>query len=259
MRGWMTAGVVFFVYVAAVAVVLPGVPPRRRWLVAGGVAAGLLLCLAAGAAPHGGILDVWILPPTLLLLGYWTSGQLFVAPMPRVEKALEATDAFLRIDRLASRAPRWLAEVLELAYLCIYPVVPLALVLLLIADANADPDRFWTIVLATDFICFGCLPWLQSRPPRAFRSGSPWTSTIRQLNVGLLGKTSIGVNTLPSGHAAEALAATLLLCDAPWPMAVGMGATALLVSAGAVFGRYHYAADVLSGWAVALGVWVALF
>jgi membrane-associated phospholipid phosphatase len=258
MRGWITAGVVFFVYAAAVAVVLPGLLPRRRWLVAGGAAAGLLLCLAAHAAPHGGILDVWILPPTLLLLGYWTSGLLFVAPMPQVENALEATDAFLRIDHLASRVPRWLAEVLELAYLGIYPIVPLALVLLLIIDGNADPDRFWTIVLATDFICFGCLPWLQSRPPRAFRSGNPWTSAIRRLNVGLLGKTSIGVNTLPSGHAAEALAATLLLSDAPWPLAIAMGGAALLVSVGAVFGRYHYAADVLGGWAVAFGVWLAL-
>ena len=30
----------------------------------------------------------------------------------------------------------------------------------------------------------------------------------------------------------------------------------LLVSAGAVLGRYHYAADVFAGWAVAVVVWM---
>jgi hypothetical protein len=29
-------------------------------------------------------------------------------------------------------------------------------------------------------------------------------------------------------------------------------------AAGAVFGRYHYAADAIAGWAVALVVWHAL-
>ena len=33
---------------------------------------------------------------------------------------------------------------------------------------------------------------------------------------------------------------------------------ALAVSAGAVLGRYHYAADAFAGWAVALIVWVWL-
>jgi hypothetical protein len=28
------------------------------------------------------------------------------------------------------------------------------------------------------------------------------------------------------------------------------------VSAGAVFGRYHYALDIIAGWATALGVWI---
>lgn len=32
---------------------------------------------------------------------------------------------------------------------------------------------------------------------------------------------------------------------------------ALAVSAGAVFGRYHYATDALTGWIVAASVWLA--
>jgi membrane-associated phospholipid phosphatase len=64
------------------------------------------------------------------------------------------------------------------------------------------------------------------------------------------------VNTFPSGHAAEAVAAALLVADAPWPLSLWMSINAVLVSAGAVFGRYHYAADALAGWAVAIGVWL---
>jgi membrane-associated phospholipid phosphatase len=76
--------------------------------------------------------------------------------------------------------------------------------------------------------------------------------------VRLLGATSIQVNTFPSGHAAEALAATLLLLGAPWPIAAGMFLNALAISAGTVFGRYHYAADAIAGWAVAIVVWLAI-
>jgi membrane-associated phospholipid phosphatase len=35
-----------------------------------------------------------------------------------------------------------------------------------------------------------------------------------------------------------------------------MSLMALAISAGAVLGRYHYAADVLAGWLVALVVWL---
>ena len=34
-----------------------------------------------------------------------------------------------------------------------------------------------------------------------------------------------------------------------------MSVNALAISAGAVLGRYHYAADAIAGWAVALGVY----
>ena len=63
---------------------------------------------------------------------------------------------------------------------------------------------------------------------------------------------------VPSGHAAEAVACVLLVAAAPWPVLLAVAVAAALVSAGAVLGRYHYAADALVGWIVAVGVWVAL-
>jgi hypothetical protein len=39
---------------------------------------------------------------------------------------------------------------------------------------------------------------------------------------------------------------------------VAVAAAGALVSAGAVLGRYHYAADAIAGWFVAAVVWAAL-
>ena len=258
MRGWIAAGGLFFVYVAAVSMILRGLAARQRWLALGGAAAGLLLCWFAHLRPYHAVLHDWILPPLVLLLAYWTGGLLFVRPMPGAERILDGIDRLLAIDRVAAAIPRWLAEVLELAYVGVYPLIPIALGIYLLSTAQADVDRFWTVVLVTDVICFGFLPWIQTRPPRAFRSADPWIARVRRLNMKLLGAVSIQVNTFPSGHAAEALAAALLLTDAPGPVVAWMFANAVLISAGAVFGRYHYAADAVAGWVVALGVWSTL-
>jgi hypothetical protein len=221
----------------------------------GAALAGALI-VAASRLPLDGIANVWVLPPAILLIGYWTSGLLFVRPMPRLERALVRTDAVLRVDAIAARCPRALSEYLEFAYSGIYMMIALALV---IARANGmTPERFWSVVLLTDYLCFGMLPWFQTRPPRALGAAAPWRSSWRALNMRLLDAGSVQVNTFPSGHAAEALAAALLVVGAPGPLVAWMFVNALSVSAGAVLGRYHYAADALAGWAVALLVWAML-
>jgi membrane-associated phospholipid phosphatase len=257
MPGWIAASAVFYVYLIAAAASVPRLAARARGLAMGGSLAGLVITAAAYVTPPTPILHDWLVPPVLLLLGYWTSGVLFAAPMPRVEAALSAFDRWLDIDPAARATPRWLAEVLELAYAGVYALIPLALVIFLAFADRPDPARFWTIILVTDFVCFGCLPWIQTRPPRALSAAPPWDTGLRRLNLRLLGSTSIQANTFPSGHAAEALAAALLVAAAPWPIVAAIAAAAVLVSAGAVLGRYHYAADALAGWGVAVVVWVA--
>src|SRR5262245_40797045 len=256
MRVWIAASLAFFFYVLAVALVMPGLARRARMLAALGSLVGLAIALAAHAVRPVPLLHDWVVPPVLLLLGYWTSGLLFVAPMPRVEAALSEVDRWLAIEPAASATPRWLADVLEGAYAGVYPLIPLALVSHLVTAERPDPERFWTVILVTDFICFACLPWIQTRPPRALSPFQPWETAVRRFNLRLLGSASIQVNTFPSGHAAEALAAALLVATAPWPIAAAFGVAALLVSAGAVLGRYHYAADAFAGWAVAGLVWM---
>lgn len=259
MRGWIAAAAVFFVYVAAIAPIVPRLAARRRWLAAAGALSGLGLAAAAQLQPHQHVLHDWLIPPALLFVAYWSSGLLYSGPSARAEAALASIDRALAIDRLAAATPRWLAEVLESAYVGVYPLVPLALAIHLRTAAIPDAERFWTVVLVIDFLCFGVLPWVPTRPPRAFRLAPPWPSVVRSLNLELLGRASIRVNTFPSGHAAEALAAALLVAPAPWPIAAAGAISALLVSAGAVLGRYHYAADALTGWAVALIVWAMVW
>jgi membrane-associated phospholipid phosphatase len=250
------ASVAYFGYVAVVGLALPGRPSRRRALAVALSAVGLALASLASTV-EGFWLASFLLPLLLLLVGYWASGTLWVAPQPRFERLLAAVDTELDVPGLAARLPRILCELLELSYVGIYALIPIALLLHVGYAPDADPHRFWTVVLVTDYICFAMLPWIQTRPPRALESVAPCRSSIRTLNLGILGRTSIGVNTVPSGHAAEAMAIALLLMNAPAPIALLGWAGAILVSAGAVSGRYHYLLDVLAGWAVAVAVFLA--
>ena len=254
MRLWEAASVVFFLYVG-IAGAFGRRPSRTRLLLYLGVGTGLLLAAGVSRLPDVPILHDWLVPPAILLLGYWTSGLLFVAPRPGQERALAALDKRLRIDDIARRVPASLAFVLEAAYAGVYLLIPLALVVHLWLVAEPSAERFWNVILVTDFVCFGFLVWVQTRPPRALQSADPWSSSARTFNLTMLGATSIQVNTFPSGHAAEALAAALLVIGAPVPIVVTIAVTALAISAGTVLGRYHYAADSIAGWMVAIAVW----
>jgi membrane-associated phospholipid phosphatase len=258
MKSWILASVVFFGYALVLAPVLPGLQraARRRAIFA--ALAGFALCLAAHLTGGSALLQEWVMPAALLLTGYWTSGQLFAAPMPGIERALRWFDRTLGIDDAIGVTPGWMRVVLELAYASVYVLVPVALLIRFATLADANPEQFWFVVLVTDFVCFACLPWIQTRPPRALSPQAPWQSGIRRLNEQVLDRTSIQHNTFPSGHAAEALASALLVASAPWPLAAAVAVAAVLVSAGAVLGRYHYAADAVAGWVVAAAVWAAL-
>ena len=255
---WEGASLLFFAYVVGCALLLRGLTPAARAKsTTGSLIGAAVVLLGAAIQPSNPGWRGLLLPALALLLAYWSSGLLFRAPSARVESFLRHADATLRIRETAASAPRVTAEFLELAYAAVYALVPMALVLylLLTPPAFIDVDRFWTVVLVTDFVCFGMLPWIQSRPPRAIETHDPWRSSVRRFNLRLLGSASIHVNTCPSGHAAEALVAALLVSSAPAPVFAAVLFAAAAVSAGAVYGRYHYALDAVSGWAIALVVW----
>jgi PAP2 superfamily len=226
---WSVAALAFFIYTAACAVAMRGLSAARRRTAVGAAAGGLVVTAVATLTPQGSFLRDWLLPPSVLLIAYWASGALFVAPMPRIERALLDFDNRLRVREVRANISAWLGDILELAYTGVYLLIPIALGLHLIFSGLPDPDRFWTVILVVDFVCFAALPWIQTRPPRALEPDPSWPSAPRAFNLRLLGATSIQVNTFPSGHAAEALAAALLVLDVPVPILGFMFVAALAV------------------------------
>jgi membrane-associated phospholipid phosphatase len=80
-------------------------------------------------------------------------------------------------------------------------------------------------------------------------------AAIRRVNLGLVNRASIQVNTVPSGHAAGALA-TALAVGSIMPLAgVVFLIAALSISIATVLGRYHYVVDTVLGLLVALAAW----
>jgi hypothetical protein len=193
-----------------------------------------------------------------LLAGYWLPGLLVTAPDVRFEARLLGADRRLfgadGLARFERSAPRLLIEYLELAYLSCYAVVPAGYLCLRLAGHGPESvDRFWSVVLLASFMCYGLLPWLPTRAPRALephRAGA--RSSIRHLNLAVLNRASVQWNTFPSGHTAASVA-TALVVGSYMPLAGALlGIVAISIAAGSVVGRYHYAADALVGAGVAV-------
>ena len=79
---------------------------------------------------------------------------------------------------------------------------------------------------------------------------------LRQLNLVVLEHGSIQVNTLPSAHAAGAIALALVMVEALPAiggvfLAIGIG-----ITVATVLGRYHYLVDAVLGVVVAAVAWL---
>jgi membrane-associated phospholipid phosphatase len=244
----MAVVVVYFAYLGCVALVRRGVPVKRRILVA-----AVAVTMIAAAV---NLRDLYVVPLVFLLVGYWLPAMLVVGPNKQLEEALLAFDYRLfgtdGLARFRENAPRSLVTYLELSYLLCYAVVPAGLVWLTASGHQNTAGSFWTTVLLASFGCYGLLPWLPSRAPRAVEcheTKSP--SMIRSVNVLVLDCASVGWNTFPSGHTAASLAVALAVARDVPAAGVILGVLALSIAIGSVVGRYHYAGDAIAGAAVA--------
>ena len=202
-----------------------------------------------------------IVPSLVLLAGYWLSGLLFVRPDVRLERWLYAVDERVLIrsgvlERFR-RSPRAVRDFFEVCYLLVYVAVPAGAAMVIGLGHTEHLDRFWTVVLLAEFVCYGMLPWLQTRPPRALEPGDGTRiAGVRRLNLRLVNQASIQVNTLPSGHAAGAFATALAVVSISPTAGVAFLLLALSISIATVVGRYHYVVDTVLGALVALAVWL---
>jgi membrane-associated phospholipid phosphatase len=237
---------------------------RARWpaLAAATVGWSLLAVSAAQGWPssHPAVIVTSFLALTALLGGYWISGLFFVQPMTGVEDWLMRIDAaVLHRSRLLDRhysGPRLVQHYFELAYLLVYLVVPAGAVVLAAGGHGHEIGYFWTVVLLSAYVSYGVLPWVQTRPPRALgREDDPPRTPLRRFNLAILSHSSIQVNTIPSGHAACAVA-TALAVGTVMPVAgAGFMVLAASITVATVLGRYHYVIDSILGVLVGVFAW----
>ena len=228
----------------------------------GGIAITLFVAVALpGIAGDRVATEVWRwISYLLMLMFYWQGGQFVTRADTAFEARLEGIDLRLVKPLLewcaARRAGRWLLSYLELSYLLCYVSMPLGLATMYLWHLQGRADRFWTVVLLATYPCYALLGVLQTRPPRSIGekwSGPLLSGKIRAFNLFILRHASIHANTFPSAHVASTAACSLVLLELG-PTAVGLGFLwiAISIAMGAVAGRYHYAADGILGFALAI-------
>ena len=195
----------FLIFLAAALVCL--LRGRPAWRTAGISALGIAFVSLAPQAPDLLLSDVfiplrdwWLL--AALPLAYWAPAPLTGSPNERLERWL------LRVDEKLGLISARASELFELAYLLVYPMVPAGLL------ASSEGELFWRAVLIAVLPCYGLLPLLPTRPPRALAPGASTAdgSMFRVANVGFLRVFGNVWNTLPSGHAAGAAAVAVKTC-----------------------------------------------
>lgn len=248
MRAAEILGLSYFLLIAAAALALR----RRRagaWLALGLCVAGASVAASAPLAPLV-LRDWWLL--VALPLAYWAPGPLTETPNEPLEHWLQSVDDRLGLTRLEPAAH----VLLEFAYLLVYPMVPAGLLAISLSRPASAGD-FWLALLAAVLPCYGLLPLLPTRPPRAFLlPDTPTvgtTSTLaRRANVQFLARFGNRWNTLPSGHAAGAAAVAMMVWRSGSPLGPVFAILAVGIAFGTVRGRYHYAIDTVLG--VTLGI-----
>jgi hypothetical protein len=257
---WQSITLVYAIYLAIISFLRPEFSRARPALVAAAGIAWLVVLTPARVAANAAFMVT--VPALVVLVGYRLSGLLFVRIDAAVESALLALDRSwlgrTNLLRTYATAPRIVHEYMETSYLLVYAALPAGALTLVITGHTSRLDYYWTVVIAAEFICYSVLPWIQTRPPMLVEhdpATRPPLRGVRRLNQLIARRASIQANTIPSGHAAGALAAALVVMSvAP---AIGMVFLVLAVSiaAASVLGRYHYAVDSLLGILVALIAW----
>lgn len=248
--------ILYFVYVALIAPFFID-RPWRTSLLALAVACGFWL----GAHAKPVVRD--LIPLAAVLAAYremdWFSG----APHHHhLEQAWVAWDRMLldqwHLRRAIESAGPLIPGFLEFCYLLVYGVGPLVVLMSVLARRPESADRLWMAYLAGTLGAYALFPYFPSDPPRTLFPGADLPhvmTTLRQVNLYIVGGYGIHSSVFPSAHVSSAFSAAWgLLFTIPEKRWIGacIFAYAVAVSIATVYGRYHYAADVLAGFGVSL-------
>lgn len=198
-------------------------------------------------------------PAVYILISYYASGTLFVGPSTRFEAWLSRADARLLRAFGAAEMPQPAGAIVELLYAGTFLMIPAGFAILVASGARSAGDRYWTMVSLAEYVSFGMLPWLPSRPPWLVDDLRPDDARgIRRFGLIWVRRTSHRANTFPSGHTAGSLAVAFAVL--PFAPVAGLCLLAIAsgIAIGCVSGRYHYAADVVAGVILAVAIWAAV-
>jgi len=150
---------------------------------------------------------------------------------------------------------------LEFCYLLVYSLAAYAVACIAIRADRRAVDYFWAIYLTGTLTAYALFPYFPSLPPRlAFPLVAPPTITtwVRTFNLWILRGATIHSGVFPSAHVSSAFSSAwafyLIFSRRRW-LGHSMLIYAISVSIATVYGRYHYVADVLAGFAVSLIAW----
>jgi membrane-associated phospholipid phosphatase len=250
-------GISYLLYLSAAALIVR-LPAARR--IAVWLAAAFVLVIDVGAAARplvwwGWSLRDW-LPALVILIAYFATGALYVAPSPRFEAWLKEWDVRILGRRTFDALPTPLRVYFEIVYDFCFLLMPAGFATLVWLGHAASADRFWTIVSFAEFLPFGTLPWLQARPPWAIEARRDADrSGVRRFSLEWVEAVTIRANTFPSGHASGSLAVALALAQPAPRAALAFGVVAVSIAIASVVGRFHYAIDAITGLLLAIVIW----
>ena len=147
---------------------------------------------------------------------------------------------------------------LELCYFLVYGLSAYCLAVLYLRRKLSSVDRFLIIYLSGTLTAYALFPYFPSQPPRLAFPGvddPSYFTWIRHLNLFILSKATIHSGVFPSAHVSSAFSAAwamFVLIPERKVIAFCLLGYAFSVSLATVYGRYHYSADVLSGFGVSL-------
>jgi membrane-associated phospholipid phosphatase len=262
---WLFIG--YFVYVTLLSAFLPPRPqlhfrPLGYLLVALSVFA-LLNKLQRGPLdlPIRNLRD-WL--PLLFTLVAFREMEIFVP----AHYGLAFETSWIKLDRLVLGAWGLRAAIeslgkilpfyLEFCYLLVYGLAAYSVACIVVRADRRAVDYFWAIYLTGTLTAYALFPYFPSLPPRyAFPLVEPPTVTtwVRTFNLWILRGATIHSGVFPSAHVSSAFSAAwalyLIFPKKRW-LGHGMLIYAISVSIATIYGRYHFVADVLAGFAVSL-------
>lgn len=162
------------------------------------------------------------------------------------------------LKRLIESLGSFIPAYLELCYLLVYGVGSFCVIMLWVKGHRRDVDRFYVVLLTGTLLAYALFPYFPSRPPRIVFPAMELPAAhdvFRSLNLFLLENATIHSGVFPSAHVSAAFsAAWAMFLVLPEEKRVGwiLLAFAISVAVATVYGRYHYAADAVAGFAVSL-------